>query len=138
MKFATLLMLALLSPAHAANDNGSSGIGSAKTPVVDDVWVPLKKNRFKQKGQFIVRLSDESVVLTIEPVSSEEAREKKSLYNQATLGTIRAWEFIPDRELEKDLPNSWLVCGNKNTCAHVSAASDSGFEAAALIGLFSK
>ena len=138
MKISALLFLALLSAAHAAGDNGSSGIGSAKTPIVDDIWVPLPTEKFKLAGNNIVRVKDEAIVLKIEPISAQEAREKKSTYNSARLGTVKAWEFIPDRENQKNLANAWLVCGTKQACAHVTAGPDSGFEAGTLLGLFSK
>lgn len=133
----TALLLAANAPAHALSGNGSSGIGSAKTPIVDDVYVTLKK-KFRRTETAIVRKSDNQMVLSLAALSAEQAAARTPGFTPALLGAVGAWEYIPHRTQDSREPNSWIICGGSGACVHAEAGREAGHDAATLIGSLAK
>lgn len=118
----------------ARDGNGSSGVGSVRTPVVDDVVIPELPGKLRREKDRIIA-EDGREVLRIETMDERGARDEAKAFNSATLGNVKGWEYLPDRELEKGKPNRWIVCGSSGReCARLSAGPQAGHEAAALLG----
>jgi hypothetical protein len=133
MKLALFLCLAWV-PLLASGDNGSSGIGSARVPIVDDIWLPTQDGAYQRDGGNIVRTEDRAVVLRVEPIRKVDAMLATDRFAHALLGSVRAWEYLPDRKSQAHMENSWILCGNTGTCVKLSAEKEEGRAAAILLG----
>jgi len=113
--------------------NGSSGVGSVPVGSVIETRIDDYKNVVK-RGDSLVDLKTGEKLLKIEQVDPNELKKYPGHLVHSDLGSVKGYEYLPNRDAVSHKDNFWIVCPAGNSCLKLTPQSDSNSRVMDIIG----
>lgn len=123
MKYSQIFLAALATFATSANvyaESGVVGTGTARVPVYGTLSTQVPEGYVRVSNQTIQDNISAEPLVKVEPVNSKQFDDLRRISNQALLGKVKGYEYMPGNIYREKTP-FWLACDLEGKCVKLKA-----------------